>query len=166
GDKDVPSAGLTSTKPAKGKNNTYQATISQLFQKKATKDTKNANLNKQQPIPTPPPITTIVTSSTTSSLQSPFLLIPSKSSSQLKGEHINKYKGKKAMSSKDAEEKGGDHFHLTEEQIKEQKRIKESAKDEATKHEVKRAKSRIINYDVLTRKGPITLKVYREDGTD
>ncbi|GJS54441.1 putative ribonuclease H-like domain-containing protein [Tanacetum coccineum] len=29
----------------------------------------------------------------------------------------------------------------------------------------KRAKSRIINYDVLTRKGPITLKVYREDGT-
>ncbi|GJS54443.1 hypothetical protein Tco_0627805 [Tanacetum coccineum] len=29
----------------------------------------------------------------------------------------------------------------------------------------KRAKSRIINYDVLTRKGLITLKVYREDGT-
>ncbi|GKF35394.1 hypothetical protein Tco_0108594, partial [Tanacetum coccineum] len=28
-----------------------------------------------------------------------------------------------------------------------------------------RAKSRITNCDVLTRKGPITLKVYREDGT-
>ncbi|GKE77417.1 hypothetical protein Tco_1543537 [Tanacetum coccineum] len=81
-------------------------------------DAKKANLNKQQPIPTPPPITTTVTSSTTSSLQSPFLLIPSKSSSQLKGEHINKYKGKKAMSSKDAEEKGSksdsnDTIHLT-----------------------------------------------------
>ncbi|GJV37042.1 hypothetical protein Tco_1409519 [Tanacetum coccineum] len=30
----------------------------------------------------------------------------------------------------------------------------------------KRAQSRITNCDVLTRKGPITLKVYREDGTD
>ncbi|GKB43742.1 hypothetical protein Tco_0888684 [Tanacetum coccineum] len=97
--------------------------------------------------------------------------------------------------------KGGDHVHLIEEQIKEQKRIEESTKAEAAKHEVKvrredlvdllgpdvvsncyksklqyekycdkmlnrRAKSRITNCDVLTRKGPITLKVYREDGTD
>ncbi|GJY65198.1 hypothetical protein Tco_0466658 [Tanacetum coccineum] len=29
----------------------------------------------------------------------------------------------------------------------------------------RRAKSRITNYDILTRKGPITLKVYREDDT-
>nr|GEU75898.1 hypothetical protein [Tanacetum cinerariifolium] len=29
----------------------------------------------------------------------------------------------------------------------------------------RRAKSRITNYDVLGRKGPITFKVYREDGT-
>ncbi|GJX68182.1 hypothetical protein Tco_0303909, partial [Tanacetum coccineum] len=29
----------------------------------------------------------------------------------------------------------------------------------------RRAESRITNYDVLTKKGPITLKVYREDGT-
>ncbi|GKE76361.1 hypothetical protein Tco_1542481, partial [Tanacetum coccineum] len=29
----------------------------------------------------------------------------------------------------------------------------------------RRAKSRIINHDILTRKGPITLKVYREDNT-
>ncbi|GJS86514.1 hypothetical protein Tco_0769150 [Tanacetum coccineum] len=29
----------------------------------------------------------------------------------------------------------------------------------------RRAESRITNYDVLTRKGPITFKVYREDGT-
>ncbi|GKB64082.1 hypothetical protein Tco_0920268 [Tanacetum coccineum] len=106
------------------------------------------------------------------------------------------------MSSKtfDFVTKDGDHVHLTKEQIKEQKRIEESAKAEAAKHEVKvrkeelvdllgldvvskcykaklqydkycykmlnrRAKSRIINCDVLTRKGLITLKVYREDGT-
>nr|GFB75054.1 hypothetical protein [Tanacetum cinerariifolium] len=30
----------------------------------------------------------------------------------------------------------------------------------------KRVKLRITNCDVLTKKGPITLKVYREDGTD
>ncbi|GJS20729.1 hypothetical protein Tco_0449361 [Tanacetum coccineum] len=29
----------------------------------------------------------------------------------------------------------------------------------------RRAESRITNYDILTKKGPITLKVYREDGT-
>ncbi|GJS11926.1 hypothetical protein Tco_0368722 [Tanacetum coccineum] len=29
----------------------------------------------------------------------------------------------------------------------------------------RRAKSRITNYDILTRKGPITLKVYKEDDT-
>ncbi|GJS59046.1 hypothetical protein Tco_0653830 [Tanacetum coccineum] len=96
--------------------------------------------------------------------------------------------------------KDGDHVHLTKEQIKEQKKIEESANAEAAKHEVevrkeelvdllgldvvskcykaklqydkyyykmlnRRAKSRIINCDVLTRKGLITLKVYKEDGT-
>nr|GEV29409.1 hypothetical protein [Tanacetum cinerariifolium] len=30
----------------------------------------------------------------------------------------------------------------------------------------RRAQSRITNYDVSTKKGPITLKVYRENGTD
>ncbi|GKB42877.1 hypothetical protein Tco_0887819 [Tanacetum coccineum] len=94
---------------------------------------------------------------------------------------------------------GGDHVH--EEQIKEQKRIEESAKAEVAKHEVevsreelvdllspdvvskyyksklqydkycdkmlnRRAKSRITNCDVLTRLGPIALKVYKEDSTD
>nr|GEW52737.1 uncharacterized mitochondrial protein AtMg00810-like [Tanacetum cinerariifolium] len=94
----------------------------------------------------------------------------------------------------------GDHIHLTEEQIKAQKKIEESTKAEVAKHEVevrkeelvdllgldvmskyykaklqydsycdkmlnRRAKSRITNCDVLTRKGLIKLKVYREDGT-
>ncbi|GJR13976.1 hypothetical protein Tco_0796628 [Tanacetum coccineum] len=132
-----------------------------------------------------------------------------------------KDKGKKVISSNNPEEEGsdnesssrkkklkkfdfvteyGDHIPLIEEQIKEQKRIREFAKAKAAKHEVKvrkeelvdllrpdvvskyykaklqydkycdimlnrRAKSRIINYDVLTRKGVITLKVYRKDGT-
>ncbi|GJY48063.1 hypothetical protein Tco_0438019 [Tanacetum coccineum] len=156
------------------------------------------------------------------------------SSSQPEGEHIKKDKGKKVMSSKDAEEvstesesddetahvpgsmvesskkkelkkfdivsESGEHVHLTKEQISAQKKIEEEAKAEAArrKGEIRkeelidllgpevvnkyyndklqydrycdkmlniRAKSRITNCDILTRKGPITLKVYRDDNT-
>ncbi|GJZ01011.1 hypothetical protein Tco_0518972 [Tanacetum coccineum] len=97
--------------------------------------------------------------------------------------------------------KKGDHVHLTEEQIKEQKGIEESVKADMAKREEEvrkeelvdllgidvvtnvykdkikydkyydkmlnqRVQSRITNYDVLTKKGSITLKVYRDDGTD
>ncbi|GKC95639.1 hypothetical protein Tco_1161081, partial [Tanacetum coccineum] len=151
------------------------------------------------------------------------------------GEHIKKDKGKKAMSSKQAEKEStnsgsndddkthmtgsmvessttkklkkfdfitedGKHIHLTEEQINQQKKIEKEAKAEVAKHEGevrkeelvdllglevvnkyyndnlqydrycdkmlnRRAESRITNCDVLTKKGPITLKVYREHGT-
>ncbi|GJU52420.1 hypothetical protein Tco_1226134 [Tanacetum coccineum] len=67
------------------------------------------------------------------------------------------------------------HIHLTKEEINHQKKIEEDTKVEATKRESeydkycdkmlnRRAESRITNCDVLTKKGPITLKVYREDG--
>ncbi|GJV22843.1 hypothetical protein Tco_1375538 [Tanacetum coccineum] len=74
-DVSVPSAGQAGTQPAEGEKNTNQATISQLFQRKAIKD---GNLNKQQSIPIPP-ITTTTTSTT--SLQSPFISSPPNSSS-------------------------------------------------------------------------------------
>ncbi|GJY58534.1 hypothetical protein Tco_0458426 [Tanacetum coccineum] len=212
------------TKTVTREKNTNQATISQLFQIKAAKD---ANLNKQQAILTP--LITTTTTSTTS-LQSPFISSPPKSSSQTEGERIKKAKkdmylkdaeegsdsksddivnltGSKVESSRNKELKkfdfiteNGDHIHLTKEQIKTQKKIEESTKAEAAKHEVevrkeelvdllgpdvvskyykaklqydnycdkmlnRRVKSRITNCDVLTRMGPITLKVYREDGT-
>ncbi|GJT43679.1 hypothetical protein Tco_0952394 [Tanacetum coccineum] len=107
---------------------------------------------------------------------------------------------KKELKKFDFVTEGRDHVHLTKEKIKEQKKIKESTKAEAAKHEVevrkeevvdllgpdlvskyykaklqydkycdkmlnKIASSKITNCDVLTRKCPITLKVYREDGT-
>ncbi|GKA10710.1 hypothetical protein Tco_0690143 [Tanacetum coccineum] len=61
-------------------------------------------------------------------------------------------------------------------EINHQKKLEEDAKAEAAKQEGeyerycdkilnRRAESRITNCDVLTKKGPITLKVYREDGT-
>ncbi|GJX93530.1 hypothetical protein Tco_0348116 [Tanacetum coccineum] len=160
---------------------------------------------------------------------------PPKGSSQTKGEHIKKDKGKKALSSEEVVKEStesdsdgdethlsrsmvessrikkvkkfdfvtedGKHIHLTEEQINQQKKIEEEAKAEGAKHEIevrkeelidllgpkvvnkyyndklqydryydkmlnRRAISRITNYDVLTKKGPIILKVYREDGTN
>ncbi|GJY04890.1 hypothetical protein Tco_0370830 [Tanacetum coccineum] len=58
-------------------------------------------------------------------------------------------------------------------QIKEQKRLYETTKvemdkkqEEVVKEELIDLLSKITNCDVLTRKGPITLKVYREDGND
>ncbi|GJZ62471.1 hypothetical protein Tco_0618608 [Tanacetum coccineum] len=104
-DNGVPLAGLAGTHPSEGEKNTQQIIISQLFQRKAAKDAKKANLNKPIPTTTPetstiPPIIT----TTTTQLQSPFLLIPPKSSSQLEGELTKKDKGKVAMSSKDAKE--------------------------------------------------------------
>ncbi|GJU45796.1 hypothetical protein Tco_1203062 [Tanacetum coccineum] len=235
-DNSVPSTGQASTQPAEGEKNTNQATISQLFQRKAT---KNANLTKQQskPTPPPPPTTPIIPpfiTTTITQMQYPFLQSPPKISTQPEGEHIKKDKGKKALSSEEAEKESTNsdsnidethvtrsmiessrikkvkkldfitedrkHIHLTEEQINQQKKIEEEAKVEAAKYKSevrkeelvvllgpemvnkhyndklqydrycdkmlnRRAESRITNCDVLTRKGPITLKVYREDGT-
>ncbi|GKD47353.1 hypothetical protein Tco_1271998 [Tanacetum coccineum] len=108
---------------------------------------------------------------------------------------------KKKLKRFDFVTKSRDRVYLTKEKIKEQKRIEDSAKAKAAKHEVevrrkelvdllgpnvvskyykaklqynkycdkmlnRRAQSRITNCDVLTKKGPITLKVYREDGID
>ncbi|GJW33665.1 hypothetical protein Tco_0053697, partial [Tanacetum coccineum] len=69
--------------------------------------------------------------------------------------------------------KDGRHIYLIEEEINHQKKLEEDSKAEVAKQEgeVRKAKlvdllvSRITNCDVLTRKGSITLKVYREDGT-
>ncbi|GJU42344.1 hypothetical protein Tco_1195301 [Tanacetum coccineum] len=107
---------------------------------------------------------------------------------------------KKELKKFDFLTEGGEHVHLTKEQIIAQKEIEEEAKAKAARCEGeirkeelidllglevvnkyyndklqydkycdkmlnRRASSRITNCDVLTRKGPITLKVYREDGT-
>ncbi|GKE51922.1 hypothetical protein Tco_1487078, partial [Tanacetum coccineum] len=228
-------ASQADTVPAKGEKNTNQATISHFFQRRAEKNAEKENLNNQQPKPTTPPATTTIPpiiTTITNQMQSPQNL--QKGSSQPEGEHIKKDKGKKAMSSKDAEEvstksdsddetthvpsfmvesskkkdlkkfdfvtEDREHVHLTEEQINAQKNIDEEAKAKAARREGemrkeelidllgpevvnkyyndklqydrycdkmlnRRAKSRITNCDILTRKGPITLNLYREDDT-
>ncbi|GKE42902.1 hypothetical protein Tco_1470186, partial [Tanacetum coccineum] len=64
GEQGVPSAGQADTMPAEGEKNTNQATISQLFQRRAEKNTERKNLNKPQPETTPPPIPPIITTTT------------------------------------------------------------------------------------------------------
>ncbi|GJY15258.1 hypothetical protein Tco_0385680, partial [Tanacetum coccineum] len=99
GDQSVPSAGQADTMPAEGEKNTNQATITQLLQRRVEK----VNLNKPQPeTTTPPPIPPVITT-TTSQMQSPSFQPPPKSSSQPEGGHIKEDKGKKALSSEEAE---------------------------------------------------------------
>ncbi|GJZ34070.1 hypothetical protein Tco_0579506 [Tanacetum coccineum] len=164
GDQSVPSAGQADTMAAEGEKNTNQATISQLFQRRAEKNAKKENLNNQQPKLIPSIITT------TTQMQSSSLQSLPKSSSQPEGKHIKKDKGKKAMSSEEAEKnsnnsdsndddetyvtgsmvepstikklkkfnfitKDGRHIHLTKEEINHQKKLEEDAKAEANKQE-------------------------------
>nr|GEX04212.1 hypothetical protein [Tanacetum cinerariifolium] len=121
----VPSAGQARTQPAEGEKNTNQATISHIFQRRAEKE----NLNKQQqPKPTTPIITTTITQ-----MQSPFPQSLPNASSQTKGKHIKKHKGKKALSSKEAmkesteSDSDDDETHLSESMV-EYARIKKVKK--------------------------------------
>nr|GEU82782.1 hypothetical protein [Tanacetum cinerariifolium] len=72
---------------------------------------------------------------------------------------------KKELKKFDFITKDGEHIHLTEEQINQQKKIKEEYDRYCDKMLNRRVKSRITNFDILTRKGPVTLKLYREDYT-
>ncbi|GKD78453.1 hypothetical protein Tco_1341074 [Tanacetum coccineum] len=134
-------------------------------------------------------------------MQSPSLQPPPKISSQPEGEHIKEDKGKKALSSEEAEKestnsdsndethvtgsmfepsrtkklnkldfitKYGRHIHLTEEEINHQKKLEEDVKVEAAKQEGEIRKEELIDLlgpEVVNKKGPITLKVYKEDYT-
>ncbi|GJY09075.1 hypothetical protein Tco_0377260 [Tanacetum coccineum] len=135
-------------------------------------------------------------------MQFPFLSNPPESSSQPEGEQTKIDKGKKAISSKDAEEEStkSDSDDDETRHVPGSMEIEEEAKAEAARREGeirkeelidllgpevvnkyyndklqydrycdkmlnRRAKSRITNYNILTKKGPITLKVYREDDT-
>ncbi|GJZ37551.1 hypothetical protein Tco_0583742 [Tanacetum coccineum] len=164
GDQGVPLAGQADTMPAEGENNTNQATISQLFQRRAKKNAERKNLIKTQPETTPPHIPPIIT--TTTHMQSSFLSNPPESSFQPKKDQTKINKGKKAMFKFVTED--GEHVHLTKEQISAQKKIEEEAKAEAARRKGEIKKEELIDLlgpEVVNKKGPITLKVYKEDDT-
>ncbi|GJR76222.1 hypothetical protein Tco_0088587 [Tanacetum coccineum] len=170
GDHSVPSAGQADTRPTKEEKDTNQATISHIFQRRANKNAEKDNLNKNKPqTETTPPPNPPVIRTTTTKMQSPSLQPPLKSSSQHEGEHIKEDKGKKALSLEEAETEStdsdsDDETHVTGSMVEPSMRKKLKKFDFITE-DGRKAVSRITNYDVLTRKGTITLKVYREDGT-
>ncbi|GJT61110.1 hypothetical protein Tco_1004643 [Tanacetum coccineum] len=137
-DTSVPSVGQAGTQPAEGENNANQTTISY--------------------------------------------------SSQPEEEHIKKDKGKKAMSLEEGEKESTNSDSDEDAKSEVAKRENEVRKEEQVdllgpelvnkyyndklqydkyfdKMLNRRVESRITNCDVLTKKGPITLKVYKEDGT-
>ncbi|GKA38877.1 hypothetical protein Tco_0731428, partial [Tanacetum coccineum] len=200
-DKSVPSAGHAIASPTKGENNTNQA----------TKDANNANLKQQPTTKTPP---------TTSSFESPLFpkskgnkVMSSKDAedeeieSDFEDDHTNpadsmvESSKQKKLKNLNFVTEGGEKIYFNTEKIEEQKRIKETLKDELAKQEVEKVKnklvdlmgidvvtqyynkklmydkycekmlkrrksSKITNCDVLTKKGPNTLKVYRKDETN
>ncbi|GKD41540.1 hypothetical protein Tco_1261747, partial [Tanacetum coccineum] len=187
GDQSVLSAGQDDTMPAEGEKNTNQATISQLFQRKAEigehikEDKGKKALSSEE----------AEKESTKSGSDDETTHIPGSMVESSKKKELKKF---------NFVTESGEHVHLTKEHISTQKKIEEEVKAEATRHEGeirkeelidllglevvnkyynnklqydkycdkmlnRRAASRITNYDVLIRKGPITLKVYREDGT-
>ncbi|GJR63698.1 hypothetical protein Tco_1505860 [Tanacetum coccineum] len=180
GDQSVPSAGQADTMPAEGEKNTNQATISQLFQKRAENNAEKENLNNQQPKSTTPPATTIIPPkdkgkqamsledaeevSTESDFDDETTYVPGSIIESSKKKDLKKF---------DFVNEDGDHVHLTEEQINAQKKIEEEAKAEATRREGEMWKkelidllgTEVVNKYYNDKRGPITLKVYREDDT-
>ncbi|GJS53476.1 hypothetical protein Tco_0626838 [Tanacetum coccineum] len=86
-------------------------------------------------------------------------------------------KGKKALSSEEAEKESTntdsdvDETHMTRSMVESsriKKKIEEEAKAEAVKRESEVRKEELVDLlglEVVNKKGPITLKVYKEDGT-
>ncbi|GJT09733.1 hypothetical protein Tco_0856775 [Tanacetum coccineum] len=180
GDQSVSSAGQADTMPAEGEKNTNQATISQLFQRRAKK-IKAKRLSSEE----------AEKESTESGSDDETTHMPGSTVESSKKKELKKF---------DFITESREHVHLTKEQIRAQKEIEKEPKAEAARHEGEIRKeelidllglevvnkyyndklqydkycdkmlngiaaSRITKCDVLTRKGLITLKVYREDGT-
>ncbi|GJX99671.1 hypothetical protein Tco_0356690 [Tanacetum coccineum] len=127
------------------------------------KNAEKENLNNQQPKPTTPSATTIIPPdaeevSTESDSNDETTHVPGSMVGSSKKKDLKKF---------DFVTKDGEHVPLTKEQIMVNKYYNDNLQYDKYYDKMlnRRAKSRITNYDILTRKGPITLKVYREDDT-
>nr|GEU33822.1 hypothetical protein [Tanacetum cinerariifolium] len=196
--------------------NTQQATITQLFQRRVEKDAAKANLNKETNIPTtttPKTITSIplhegdqVKDKGKKALSYEEMVKEESKSDfdaeiRLSGSLVESSKQKPLKKFPYINEKG-ETFQMTEVEITNQKGIEHAIKADVDKSEIKkakqdlidllgldvvermyndkvkydvyclkmlniRAKGKITSYDMLARgKGPIILKVYREDSSE
>ncbi|GJU66596.1 hypothetical protein Tco_1252855 [Tanacetum coccineum] len=105
-------------------------------------------------------------------MQSPFLSSPPKIPPRPEGELIKKDNGKGTMSSKDAEEEitesdfDDDTIKITGSMVGSSKQKKLKKFDFVTEKGIKEEWIDLLDDDVVKKKGPITLMVYREDGSD
>ncbi|GJX73505.1 hypothetical protein Tco_0312100 [Tanacetum coccineum] len=152
----VPLAGQAGTQPAEGEKNTNQATISQLFQRRAEKE----NLNKQQPkrtTPSNPPEdkgkkALSLEEAKKESTDSDF-----DDETHVTGSMVEPYRTKKLNQFTFITEDGR-HIHLTEEGINHQKKLEGDAKAEATK-----PKGEVRKVELVDLLGPEMVKSTRMD---
>ncbi|GJV86208.1 hypothetical protein Tco_1530146 [Tanacetum coccineum] len=155
GDTSVPSAVQAGTQPTKGEKNTNQVTIS--YPPKSSSKPKGEHIKKD----------TCKKATSSKDVKEDGSESDFDNTIHLTSSMVESLK-KKKLKKFDFVTEGGDHVHLTKEQIKEQKRIEESAKAKAAKHEVEVRKEELVDLlglDMTSKKGLITPKVYREDGT-
>ncbi|GJT44248.1 hypothetical protein Tco_0952963 [Tanacetum coccineum] len=182
GDQSVPSAGQTNTMPAEGEKNTNQVAISQLFRRRAEKKDKGKkDLSSEEAEKE-----STKSGSNDETTHMPGSTVESYKKKELKkfdfvtesGEHVHLTK-EQISAQKKIEEEAKAEAARREGEIRKEELIDLLGLDVVNKHYNdklqydkyydkmlnRRAASRITNCDVLTKKGPITLKVYKEDGT-
>ncbi|GKA27529.1 hypothetical protein Tco_0713697 [Tanacetum coccineum] len=172
GDHSVPLAGQADTRPTEGEKDTNQATISQLFQRRANKNTEKDNLNKNKPqtetTPPPnPPEDKGKKDLSSEEAEKESTDSDSDDETHVTGSMVEPSRTKK-LKKFDFITKDGRHIHLTKEGINHQKKLEEDAKAKAAKQEGEVRKAELVDLlgpKVVKKKGPITLKVYREDST-
>nr|GEW96465.1 hypothetical protein [Tanacetum cinerariifolium] len=148
-DQSVPSAGQANTRPAEGENDTNQATISYVFQRKAEKNAEKDNLNKNKPQTklTSPPIPLEDKGKKALSLEEATKESTDSDSDDkihMTGSMVEPSKTKK-LKKFDFITKDGRHIHLTKEQINHQKKLEEYAKVEPAKQEGQVRKAELVD---------------------
>ncbi|GJZ86886.1 hypothetical protein Tco_0658496 [Tanacetum coccineum] len=182
-DQSVPSASQVDTMPAKGEKNTNQTTISQLFQRQSEKENLNNQQPKPTTPPPIPPIITTTTHMQSSFLSKPLEIssqlegeqtkiekgkkvMYSKDAEEENGEHVHLTK-EQISTQKKIEEEAKAEAAKREGEIRKEELIDILSPEVVNKYYNdklqydrycdkmlnRRAKSRITNCDILTRKG-------------
>ncbi|GKA89853.1 hypothetical protein Tco_0811665 [Tanacetum coccineum] len=147
GDKSVPLRGQADTMPAEGEKNKNQPTISQLFQRRAEKGEHIKKDNGKKAMPSED----TKEESTKSDSDDKITHVPGSTVESSLKKELKKF---------DFVTEGGEHVHLTKEQISAQKEIEEEAKAEAVRREGEKKKERLI--DLLRQDFGTILKDFRD----
>ncbi|GJZ81545.1 hypothetical protein Tco_0646539, partial [Tanacetum coccineum] len=150
GDQSVPSAG---TRPAEGEKNITQVIITQFFQRRTEKDAAKSNMNKETVIPTKAPETTIIPPTiTTTTVVIILITLPPQTEGGGDFEIEVKLTGSLVESSKHKHlnkfayvNEQGETILMTEEEIKNQKKVEQDIKADLTKKEIQLGREELID---------------------